>query len=180
MGEAQGAEKGLLTFEEAFARVCKHVGAEAGREASIEGDMSHQSLARRGLLSLGLALMAAACSVSENTQLAEREVDRFHQQLTAGSVEELYAGSAEDFRKSGKKEEIIGFLDAVHRKLGPLKTTQMKSWKVNYHTSGRFVTLVYDSEYTGGTASEQFTFRIQGDRALLAGYHINSTALVVK
>jgi hypothetical protein len=42
--------------------------------------------------------------------------------------------------------------------------------------SGTFL----NSEYTGGTASEQFTFRIQGDRALLAGYHVNSRALVVK
>lgn len=179
MREVLGAETGFLTFGRAFARV-PEAGLLKPDERLRGGDMSHQSLARRGLLSLGLALVAAACSVSENTELAEREVDRFHQQLVAGNVEDVYAGSAEDFKQSAKKEEIIGFLDAVHRKLGPLKTAQMKSWKVNYHTSGRFVILVYDSEYAGGTASEQFTFRIQGDRALLAGYHVNSTALVVR
>jgi hypothetical protein len=51
---------------------------------------------------------------------------------------------------------------------------------VNYHTSGTFATLVYKTRYAGGEATETFVYRIKSESALLAGYHINSNALITK
>jgi hypothetical protein len=57
---------------------------------------------------------------------------------------------------------------------------QKKSWNIRSGTSGTFVTLTYSSTYAEGEASEQFVYRLQGNTALLAGYNVNSDALITK
>ena len=42
------------------------------------------------------------------------------------------------------------------------------------------VTINYQAQYEKGAASEQFVFRIDGGKALLAGYNINSDALILQ
>jgi hypothetical protein len=64
--------------------------------------------------------------------------------------------------------------------LGKTKSAEKRGWNVNYHTSGTFVTLTYKTSYVEGEADEQFVYRLEGTVALLAGYHINSNALIVK
>ena len=42
------------------------------------------------------------------------------------------------------------------------------------------MTLQYATTFDGGDAAEQFVYRLGDGKALLAGYHINSLALIVK
>ena len=77
------------------------------------------------------------------------------------------------------REKFVAFLAAVHRKLGVMKSTKQRGWNVNYHTSGTFVTLTYATTYERGEAVEQFVYRLRAEQALLAGYHVNSEALVL-
>jgi hypothetical protein len=79
-----------------------------------------------------------------------------------------------------KPEDFVALLEAVHRKLGELKSADKQNWNINFHTSGTFVTLTYKTSYSEGDAAEQFVYRIDGGAASLAGYHINSNALILK
>lgn len=127
-----------------------------------------------------VTLLIAGCSSSANIKLAEQAIPLFHEMLDASQFDEIYAASAEDLKKVADKKEFVTLLEAVHRKLGNTKASAQKGWNVNYHTSGAFVTLTYATTYAEGEASERFVYRMQGSTALLAGYHINSNALLVK
>jgi hypothetical protein len=41
------------------------------------------------------------------------------------------------------------------------------------------VTLNYATEFTRGRGTESFVFRVEGERAKLAGYHVNSMDLMM-
>jgi hypothetical protein len=120
------------------------------------------------------------CSMSVDKTAAEEAVTRFHATLDAGQFDSIYADSSEDLKKVTTQEKLDALLEAVHRKLGPTRSLKEQSWNVNYHSSGTFITLTYATSYEGGDASEQFVYRLQGANALLAGYHINADALVLK
>ena len=127
-----------------------------------------------------LVILLAGCSMSADTKMAEGAVERFHTMLDAGQFQDIYAESADDLKKVTTQEKLTALLEAVHRKLGVMKSSMKQSWNVNYHTSGTFITLVYATVYQGGDAREQFMYRLEGADAKLAGYYINSDALVLK
>ena len=129
---------------------------------------------------LVVAAIVAGCSMSADTKVAERAVDTFHEMLNEGQFDAIYATASDELKKAAKREDFVALLDAVHRKLRTTKSWTKKGWTVNYHTSGTFVTLNYSTIYDGGDAAEQFVYRLQDGKALLAGYHINSNALVLK
>jgi hypothetical protein len=127
-----------------------------------------------------LASFLCGCSMSADTELAEQAVPRFHEELDAGHFDAIYEASADELKKAATQQEFVSFLDAVHRKLGNTKATEKTGWNVNYQTSGSFVTLGYKTTFDGGSAEEQFVFRLQDKTAILVGYHVNSTALILK
>ena len=135
----------------------------------------------RRLVALIAAVCAlCACSMSADSELAEQAVPAFHSQLDAGHFEEIYAQSAEELRQATSQQDFVAFLGAVHRKLGNTKASEKTGWRVNYQTSGRFVTLAYRTSFDAGAAQEEFVYRLQDKAVLLVGYHINSTALILK
>jgi opacity protein-like surface antigen len=127
-----------------------------------------------------VVIALAGCSTGVGTKLAEQAVPKFHTMLDAGEFDAIYAATADDFKQATKREEFVSILEAVHRKLGNTKSADMKGWNINYHTSGTFITLNYATTYTEGEASEQFVYRLQDDKVLLVGYHVNSNALILK
>jgi hypothetical protein len=127
-----------------------------------------------------MAVTLAGCSMSADTKLAEKAVPRFHEMLDAGQFEAIYEAASEDLRKATRQDSFVALLEAIHRKLGATKSSAERTWNVNYHTSGTFVTLEYSTAYAEGDAAEQFVYRLQDGKALLAGYHINSNALILK
>jgi len=129
---------------------------------------------------IAVAFIAGACTMSADTALAERAVDVFHEMLNAGQFEAIYAASADDMKKAAQREEFVALLEAVHRKLGVTKSWSKRGWNASYNTSGRFMTLAYSTIYEEGDAAEQFVYRLADGKALLAGYHINSAALILK
>jgi hypothetical protein len=127
-----------------------------------------------------MAWSIGACSITADTALAEKQVPQFHALLDEGRTTEIYVEASEDLKKATTEADFVAVLDAVHRKLGTVQKTEKQTWNVNYHTSGTFATLVYKTQYAGGEATETFVYRIKNESALLAGYHINSTALIIK
>jgi len=127
-----------------------------------------------------LAGMVSGCSMSEDTAKAEPGVQAFHQQLDAGRFVQIYDDASDDLKQASQKEDFVALLEAVHRKLGNTRSSAKQGWKVDYHTSGTFVTLQYHTVYEEGAADETFVFRLQGDAVSLAGYFVNSNALILK
>ena len=132
------------------------------------------------ILLFSIFLLLSACSMSKDASLAEQEVVKFHEQLDAGQFEALYDNSGEDLKKAATKQDFIDLLAAVNKKLGNVQKSEKTSWNVNYHTSGAFVTLTYNTTFTNGNGAEQFVFKLKDKHGVLVGYHINSNTLITK
>lgn len=132
---------------------------------------------------LGIALCALifnACSMDIDTTQAEAAVEKFHKMLAENQIDAIYDESHERLRAATKREDFQAFLGAVNRKLGMVKVYKKTGWKMNYDTSGRYVTLQYETNFADDLATEQFVFLLEEGRAYLLSYHINSNALIVK
>lgn len=134
---------------------------------------------RHAILAVALGLVAQGCS-SFDTSAAEAEVAKFHAALGEARFADIYATAADELKAKASEQQFTELLDAVNRKLGKVKAAQRSGWKVNYSTSGNFVTLVYKTSYEQGEADEEFVYRMQKTEPRLAGYHINSNALITK
>lgn len=128
---------------------------------------------------LVLAGAIAGCSFGADVPLAQKAVTTFHQQLDAGQFAESYKGASGEFRSATSEADWVKMADAVHRKLGKFQSTVSLGWNDQTTTSGHFIVLTYKSKYERGEANEQFTYRIEGAKALLAGYNVNSNALIM-
>jgi len=130
---------------------------------------------------LVLIIVGAACSsFTKGKSAGEKAVVNFHDQLNAEKYDEIYEQSAKEFKNSAGKEEIIKFLQAVHRKLGTAETSSQQGWHVNATPTGAVVTMSYETNFTNDKAVESFTFFMNGEDAQLAGYNINSKKLVTE
>jgi hypothetical protein len=121
--------------------------------------------------------LLAGCSMNKDIFAADAGISKFHQDLNAARFDEIYTESGAEL--STTQAALIQFLSAVHRKLGNFQSGSSTSWNDNVTTTGHFVTIGYSAKYDRGGADENFVYRIDGPRAILAGYHVNSTALVV-
>jgi hypothetical protein len=130
------------------------------------------------LAALMLAVLVAACSPGSDLPVAENAVATFHQELNAGAFDTIYSNSSADMKRISSEPDMLKLYDAVHRKLGDFQSGSQTGWNDNVSTGGHFVTLVYASKYQRGAATENFVYRIDGDRAALAGYHVASNALI--
>ncbi len=138
------------------------------------------STMRALILLVVLAFATAGCSMSGDKTAAEQGVDRFHTMLDAGQFEQIYAGATADCRRITAQQDFVALLNAVHSKLGAMRSTKERNWRINFDNKGTFVTLTYATTYAGGDAEEQFVFLIDQDTPALQGYHINSNALGTK
>ena len=133
------------------------------------------------LLAVGFSsALLAGCSMSKDTALAQAQISVFHSELDAGSFQQIYLSSSPDLQKVASEGDFVKLLAAINRKLGNVKTSTQLTWKVFSGTSGTFVTVVNKSQFEQGSGDEQFVYRIDNGVAKLAGYHINSMALVTK
>jgi len=126
-----------------------------------------------------LIFVGAACSTfTEGKAAGEKAVEKFHAQFNEEKYDEIYDQSAKEFKDSDTKENIIKFLQAVHRKLGAVGKTSSQSWHVNTTLTGKVITMSYETEFEKDKGTESFTFFMNGEDAQLAGYHINAKKLI--
>jgi hypothetical protein len=123
-------------------------------------------------------LALTGCSMSADTSLADAAVPQFHEMLDTGRFVEIYAAAAQDLKHIVSQKDMVALLEGIHRKLGDTKSAQRKAWNINYQVTGIFVTLTYATQFAEGDATEQFVYHLEDHKALLAGYHINSNALL--
>jgi hypothetical protein len=131
------------------------------------------------LIGIVALVLLGACSPRADVATGEGEIAKFHAALNAGQLDVIYGNSDPSLRQATKQEEFDQLLSAVHRKLGPFQSGKTQTWLDNATVAGHFLTINYTSQYARGAAQENFVYRLADGHARLAGYHINSTALIV-
>jgi hypothetical protein len=110
---------------------------------------------------------------------SKEAVHRFHQELNSGDFETICREADEAFGKDNH-DGAVQFLRAVHTKLGDATSESMGSLHVNASTDGTFVTVTFNSTFTGGSAEETFVW-VKGMSGLkLHQYRIVSNAFILK
>ncbi len=135
---------------------------------------------KRVVCLLFLFVALAACSLTKGREAAANAVVGFHNQLDSADFGGVYAKTHPDFKRASSEKDFVAVLEAVHRKLGTVRSAKQTSWQVQtvgIHTN---VVLNYRTNFSGGDAAETFTYRMDGPNALLLGYSIDSTVLVTK
>ena len=121
----------------------------------------------------------ASCGVKEGFKDAEAQVARFHATLDAGKSAEIWSTGDAQLRQSASREQFIGLLDAVHRKLGKVKESKQVGWNANATTGGTFFTVTMDTAFERGNGTEEFVFKKTDQRVALAGYQIDSREMML-
>ena len=111
---------------------------------------------------------------------AEQSVAEFHTLYNDGKISEIYSGGHSKFKSATTEKKFLEFMGAVQRKLG--KVTQTAEAGFNVRTFNLTTTVVLNQKTTfeKGSGTEVFTFQMEGDKAVLVGYTINSQDLILK
>ena len=132
---------------------------------------------RSSLMAMAAALALGGCSFSESRGTAENAVGEFHRELNAGRFQQIYQATAPAFKNATTEERFVAILTTVHERLGAAGQTDQQSWHINYNNGANTVDLNYNTTFARGQASEHFLYLIEGRRALLLRYDINSPLL---
>jgi len=134
---------------------------------------------RRTVMTMLGALALAGCSIGADVPMAEKAIAAFHAQLDAAQFGPIYVQSASEMRSATSQLHLTAFLGAVHRKLGLFKSGKSVGWNDNVNGGGHYITINYQAVYERGPAVENFVYRIDDGKAILAGYHVNADALIL-
>ena len=129
----------------------------------------------RKLIVAAAALIAVAGCASKRS--AEDAVNRFHQMADSGRYHDIYVDTDPELKRITSEEQMTGLLSQIHERLGTVRTSRESGFHVNANNGVSRVRLTYTTEFTGGTATENFNYRVEGGQARLAGYHIDSPNL---
>ena len=128
----------------------------------------------------GMSMLLSSCgSSAKNVELAQQGVELFHAQFDTEQFTAIYASCDEKFHGATREADFVKLLDAVHRKLGTVQQSNLRSTGVAWFAGqGATVTLVYETKFTEGIGSEKFVWHVKDGGAALYGYNINSNALI--
>jgi len=132
---------------------------------------------------MGLLLMAVllgGCSFVEDLDRGERAVARFHQLFAASRFAEIYVDTTEGFREAATEAEFVEFMSAVRRKLGTVRACERRGFEVNFDGDATSIWLSYETAYELGNATEQFVWVMEGEKARLDSYQIDSKELILR
>ena len=129
------------------------------------------------LAALAATALAAACSVETDLSSTDAAIVAFHGQLDRAQFAQIYDATSPELKAVTNQTDWVNLLAAVHTKLGRFRTGRRVGWNDTRNTSGHYVSIGYQARYEKGPAMEEFLFRLEGARAVLAGYHVNAKAL---
>ena len=121
------------------------------------------------------AVLLAGCSAGGDTDAAEQGVIAVHEAFSAGQFGTVYDGSAPEMKNSLSRDQFAATFGGIYSRTGAFKSGKTTGWKVNYGTDGNFVVLNRDAEFQHASGTEEFVFRVEGGKAVLAGYHVKTS-----
>lgn len=126
-----------------------------------------------------MIVTATACSGSFNLEPSKKAVQSFHNEFNNENYEAIFNSGTEEFKKSGSEKDLTAYLNGVNKKLGKHVKSNLSNWSVFNGTSGKKVSLAYDSKFEKGDASEEFTFSEKDGKVLLQHYNIQSKVFII-
>ena len=129
-----------------------------------------------GIAVAALSLLADGCAKSRET--AEAATRTFRRRAASGEFASIYKDAAPEFQKATTEVDFAKLMEGIGRKVGAWQSSKPPGWKVFSGMGGRTVTLGYASQFEKGAGNEEFIWRIEGESAILVGYHINSPLLL--
>jgi len=129
---------------------------------------------------LVLAVLLGGCSFAEDEDRGERAVARFHHLFAVSEYSQIYADTTQDFREAATEAEFVEFMSAVRVKLGNVRACELTGVEMDLEGEGTSIWLSYHSAYELGEATEQFAWVMEGEKALLQSYQIDSKELIVR
>lgn len=137
----------------------------------------------RNIITLLLGLAIAACSpadVGKSVERSQQAVSAFHEELNAGKFDDIYHASDKVMKDAIDLTGFEELLGAVQSKLGKAGPSKQLGWNVNYSNGKTYVTLTMETAFGEEKATETFVYVTSNDSTKLAGYNIQSMALITK
>src|SRR3569833_1416161 len=132
------------------------------------------------LSTIGLALSTGCSAMFEAKGAAESAIKTFHTQLDDGKFDDIWNGAHQKMHNAATREKFDELLSVVQRKLGKVTPSTNNGINIKTMNSVTTVEMKQDTKFEHGEGTESFTFVMEGDRAVLAGYNINSMDLITK
>ena len=129
---------------------------------------------------LMLAVLLGGCSFAEDKDWGERAVARFHHLFAVSEYSQIYADTTEGFREAATEAEFVEFMSAVRRKLGNVRACELTGVEMTLDSAGTSIWLSYHTAYELGDATEQFVWIMEGEKARLESYQIDSKELILR
>ena len=145
----------------------------------------HASLRRISFTFVVLLAVAGgpACAGFAAKGDAETGVATFHGMLDAERYSEIYSGTDELFKNATLEAQFTEILQAVHRKLGVVRSTAQRNFYSREQAgtnAGSYISMTYDTQFAEGPATESFNWRVVDGKVHLAGYNIQSSLLITR
>lgn len=125
-------------------------------------------------------LTLAGCKGPGSVQDANAKVTTFHQRLDAEDFAAIWNESGPDIKTTTTQQSFTKLLAAVHGKLGKVRESKQTGWRSEVNTGGSFTELTMQTTFEHGSGEESFVYKSYGQGQQLAGYHINSTDMMLK
>ena len=133
------------------------------------------------MITLLIMVFLNGCSdMTSAKPAAEIAITGFHEMYNSEDFESIFDDSHKDFKAASNFESFSEFMQAVHSKLGRVKSTESQNWKVGNYNLKTSVSLQQKTQFENGSGVETFNYRIEDEKAILVGYNINSRDLIVK
>jgi len=127
-----------------------------------------------------VAATSGCTAMFKGKQAGEQGVAEFHKLYNDGKFKEIFDASHAALKTATPETKFLEFLSAVQRKLGKVTQTANAGFNVNTFNLTTRVVLNQNTTFEQGNATEVFTFEMNGEKAVLVGYNINSTELILK
>ena len=120
----------------------------------------------------------AGCGLKKNQQQAAAAIAEYHKHFNEGAADVIYDGSSTEFKKAMTREKFTHLMQTLSTKLGTHVSSEEPGVFVNWTTNGTFVKATCESKFSKADASETFQFKKHGEKMLLVGFNVNSSALL--
>lgn len=122
---------------------------------------------------LSLAVLLGACDVhvvhyEKDWKTADAAADVFHQYWTQGQFSAMYAMSGELLRQHQTERDFVQAAEQAMQIYGPIK----ESHQLRAACVLNQVSLVYQTDFRNGKASERMIWQVRDDKAELLSYEI--------